>query len=184
MRRAFIVFAAAFLLIVVLALLAFGMWGWLPFRDILTSTARVGSPAPEITATLLENGQSGKQVNLSTLRGHPTVLNFWATWCVPCRAEFPVLDAAYRKHKDTDQLQVIALQVQGDQGSDKAQEFIGEMGTSFPIWLTLDSGAEDAYHVQAIPTTVFIDRNGVIQDIIVGGPMTAEYLEKELIKIF
>lgn len=183
-RRKFVVFAAAVSLLLVLTLLAFGLWGWLPFRDSVPSTARVGRPAPDITAALLENGQPGKQVNLGMLRGRPTVLNFWATWCVPCRAEFPVLDAAYRKYQDSHRLQMIALQVQGDLGSDKAQDFIGEMGTSFPIWLTLDSVPEDAYHVQALPTTVFIDRNGIIQDIVVGGPMTAEYLEKELGKIF
>lgn len=174
----------ALLLLAGIALLGYGAWGLFSQAQAAPSVARAGSRAPEIVVVALENGQPGKPVTLSALRGRPVVLNFWATWCAPCRAEFPTLDAAYRKHKDTHRLELIGINVQGDLGPQKVQEFIGQMGTSFPVWLTLDLSVESAYHIQALPTTVFIDRDGIVRDIIIGGPMNADYLEKELARIF
>jgi len=175
---------AALVLLTGLALMGLAAWSLFMNPELAPTTARVGGRAPEIAAARLENGQPGKKVSLSALRGRPVLLNFWATWCRPCRAEFPALDAAYRQHKDSHQLQVIGVNVQGDLGPQKVQEFLGEMGTIFPIWLTLDSSVEEAYNIKALPTTVFIDREGIIRDIVLGGPITPEYLEKELEKIF
>ncbi len=148
------------------------------------TTARVGSRAPEITLALLENGHPGKQVALSSLEGRPVVVNFWATWCNPCRAEFPAFENQYRKYKDSQQLVMVGVDSDGDEGPAAAASFVNKMGATFPIWLDTDGSAEHTYHVDALPTTIFIDRHGVIQDMIVGGPMTEDYLEKELKKIF
>lgn len=149
-----------------------------------SATARVGSAAPEISLPQLINGQRGAPAKLSSFVGHPVVLNFWATWCVPCRDEFPTFEAKYRQYQASNQLIVLGVDAESDGGPAAAQQFVREMGASFPIWLDVDGEAEQAYRVQALPTTAFIDRNGVIQDLIVGGPLTAEYLEKDLKRIF
>ncbi len=148
------------------------------------STARIGSVAPEIKLALLESGHPGKQVTLSSLQGRPVVVNFWATWCNPCRAEFPAIESKYRQYKDSQQLVVVGVDSDGDDGPAAAASFVNKMGVTFPIWLDTDGSAEQTYRVNALPTTVFIDRHGVIQDMIVGGPIKTDYLEKELRKIF
>ncbi len=146
--------------------------------------ARVGAFAPEITLAKLQNGKPGDRVALSTLKGHPLVVNFWATWCVPCRQEFPAIEAKYLQYKDSQQLVVIGINAQSDAGPDAAQRFVNDLGATFPIWLDSDGSAEQAYDIAALPTTIFIDRQGVIQDIVPGGPMTPDYLDRELHKLF
>jgi thiol-disulfide isomerase/thioredoxin len=146
--------------------------------------ARIGFAAPQIILPQLQNGKAGPTAALSSLQGRPVVVNFWATWCGPCRAEFPAFQAAYVKFKDARGLVIVGVDAQGDGGPDQVQEFVTQMGATYPIWLTHDGSTESAYRVDALPTTFFVDRRGVIQDMIVGGPMTADRLEKELQKIF
>ncbi len=148
------------------------------------ATARVGSPAPEIELPQMLSGRSGAIANLTSLTGRPVVVNFWATWCGPCRAEFPAFESEYRRYKDSQQLVIVGIEAQSDGGPAAAQQFVNQMGTTFPIWLDEAGKAEEAYRVDALPTTIFIDRSGVIQDMIVGGPMIEQTLEKELVKIF
>ncbi len=148
------------------------------------ATARVGSPAPEIELPQMLNGRSGAIANLTSLTGRPVVVNFWATWCGPCRAEFPAFESEYRRYKDSQHLVIVGIEAQSDGGPAAAQQFVNQMGTTFPIWLDETGKAEEAYRVDALPTTIFIDRSGVIQDMIVGGPMIEQTLEKELNKIF
>lgn len=132
----------------------------------------------------LENGRVGSERKLSALRGKPIVLNFWATWCGPCKTEFPVLDEAFRKYRTTNDLQVIAVNVLDTAPPETIQQFLADTGVIFPVWLDANDNANRLYAIQALPTTVFIDRNGVIQQIRIGGPLTREYVEQQLNKIF
>ncbi len=167
-------------LVALLLLATARLWSGLEDRP---TTAKVGSLAPEIQLPRLNGGNLGERTSLSSYQGHPVVVNFWATWCAPCRAEFPAIEAQYRKNRDLHQLVVIGIDSMGDEGPVAAHQFVSQMGATFPIWVDQDGSAERAYRVDALPTTVFIDRHGVIQDLIVGGPMTEQYLEKELAKI-
>ncbi len=166
-----------------LILIAAGVWALRPGAG-RPASARVGYQAPEISLRQLKSGQVGERVALSSFQGHPVVVNFWATWCDPCRAEFPAIEAKYGEYKNSKQLIVIGIDAESDAGPDAAQKFVDSTGSTFPIWLDADGSAEQAYRVDALPTTVFIDRQGIIQDLIVGGPLTKESLEKELEKIF
>lgn len=146
----------------------------------------MGSTAPEIALKELENGQAGKAVKLGDLRGSPVIVNFWAAWCEPCRAEFPEFDAVYREYRESKQLKVIGVNVQDGSTPAQVQQFIAMTGVIYPIWLTgpEDYSVEKAYKIQAMPTTVFIDRKGIIRQIRIGGPLTRAYLQEQLEKIF
>ncbi len=166
--------------------------GWTAWATIRSSQADAARPtiaklnqrAPEIKLHLLENGKPGREVKLSDLQGKPVLLNFWATWCNPCRQEFPALEAKYLQYKDSKGLVVVGIDSSEDSGPANTQRFIDQMKSTFPIWLADDYTTEDAYRIDALPTTIFIDRNGIIKDMVVGGPMTPEYIDKELGKIF
>ncbi len=130
--------------------------------------ARVGQAAPEFVLPAL----AGDTVRLSTLRGHPVILNFWASWCPPCQMELPELVTAYGTHR-RDGLQIIAVN-----GDDEApgviREFTGRMGLPFPVLLDHKARVTDHYHVLGLPTTVFIDSGGVVRALHRGPITTAE----------
>ncbi len=98
-------------------------------------------------------------VTLSDLRGKPTLLNFWATWCPPCRRELPALQAAYTKYGD--RVNFVAVDVKEDANSVAA--FATELGLTFPIVLDQDGQLSEAkYEIRGFPTTLFIDERGVV----------------------
>lgn len=124
------------------------------------AAAQLGSLAPDITLTTLSEGP----LTLSDYRGKPVVLLFWTTWCSICRAEMPGVEAAYRDLGN--QAQVIGVNV--GEGSFLAQNYVAEMGMSFPVISDGDMIMASAYNIRAFPTTYFIDERGVIVDIHVG----------------
>ncbi|MCH7718207.1 MAG: redoxin domain-containing protein [Chloroflexi bacterium] len=141
--------------------------------------AEVGRAGPDF---LLETPQGGT-LRLSDLQGQPVVLNFWATWCPPCRVEIPELVAAYDRYRDQGLVIVgVNLQEPGDQ----VQAFAEEFGIVFPIVIDRGGGVADVWRlggpVGGIPTSYFIDESGVIQDFFYG-PMTEESLQKRVAKI-
>jgi cytochrome c biogenesis protein CcmG, thiol:disulfide interchange protein DsbE len=138
----------------------------------------VGHPAPDFTLPLAA-GASGTQFTLSSLRGQPVVLNFWATWCPPCRAELPELNAASERLKG----EVVIAGVNQAEARAGVEAFSRQLGLSFPIPLDESAHASQAYHVRSLPTTFFIDRNGVIRHIQVGA-LTEATLAQHLKTIY
>lgn len=121
---------------------------------------RVGYHAPDFTADSL----NGKVVNLKSLRGKPVVLNFWATWCPPCRAEMPMLQEAYNSHKG----QYTMLAVNDGEPNERVGAFIKQKGFTFTVLLDPGQQIVRRYQIQAFPTTFFIDSKGVIRYVHVG----------------
>jgi peroxiredoxin len=122
----------------------------------------------------------GQKVKLSDFRGKKVILNFWATWCPPCRAEMPDIQNFYSQNSDKVVLAVNLTSTEKDFGN--VAKFIKEYGITFPVVLDKESKTATMYQISAIPTSYIIDTNGVIQQKIVG-PMNYEMMTKVLAQI-
>ncbi|MBZ0093112.1 MAG: TlpA family protein disulfide reductase [Sulfuricellaceae bacterium] len=118
-----------------------------------------GRAAPDFTASRLD-GQPGKPFALKDLRGKVVYLDFWASWCPPCRASFPVLDKMYSERKGQG-LEVIG--VNKDQEPAEAAKFLAEYPVSFPLLADRKDTLVTLFHVKAMPSAYIIDRKGTIR---------------------
>jgi thiol-disulfide isomerase/thioredoxin len=132
----------------------------------------VGGAAPDFTLPTVE----GRSLSLSSLRGKPVIINFWATWCAPCRDEMPLIQQAAARYASSG-LTVLAIDVQ--EGEALVQPFVEEFGLTFPVLLDKTGEVVSRYRVRGIPTTVFVDREGIIRSVYLG-PMDEAILEKQL----
>ena len=107
----------------------------------------------------------GKSVKLSDFRGKPVLLNFWATWCGPCRSEMPYLQQINDAMKDQG---LVILAVEAGENSTIVQQFMTGLNLTMPTLLDLDKAVAKSYSVTAIPFTFLIDKNGVIQKKVIG----------------
>ena len=126
------------------------------------STPLLGTAAPDIDLASLD----GTRVQLSELRGRPVIVNFWATWCIPCREEFPLLATAYAEHA-TDGLEILG--VIHDDSVDGARRFAEAHGATWPMLLDADDAAWADYIGVGLPMSFFIDREGVVRGFSLGG---------------
>lgn len=139
----------------------------------------VGQRAP--TFTLPASG--GGMIDLASYRGKPVVVNFWATWCTPCREELPELERAYRKHRDAG-LIVVAVSLDTEAGARDVPEFLkaGDDTTgsyTFPVALDTKQELRNRYRLIGVPSTYFVDRTGVIRAV-QPGAMNREALSSAL----
>jgi cytochrome c biogenesis protein CcmG/thiol:disulfide interchange protein DsbE len=124
--------------------------------------ARTGQPAPPITGTALD----GSSIDLAAYRGHPVVVNFWASWCTPCREEFPLFKQRLEELGAKDGLTVLGV-LYKDQ-AEPASRFTTEFGATWPTVTDPGDAIAKAYRVVAPPQTYFIDADGVLQGIQIG----------------
>ena len=122
---------------------------------------QVGKKAPGFELI----GLDGKTYTLENLQ-KPVVLNFWASWCGPCRIEGPELVRLYEEYKDD--LEIYAVNLTENDSVEKAKDFSEEMGFTFPVLLDEKGQASKLYQIQAVPTSFFISKDGVITDQIIG----------------
>jgi thiol-disulfide isomerase/thioredoxin len=137
--------------------------------------ASVGRAAPDF---LLEQ-PSGGTLRLSDLQGRPVVVNFWATWCPPCRREVPELVRAAERYGDD--LVIVGVDLQ--EPDDLVLDFAAEFGVTYPLVVDRDGELADTWRlggpIEGIPTTYFIDVTGVVRDFFYG-PLNEERLEEQL----
>lgn len=105
---------------------------------------------------------SGSNVKLSELRGSIVLVNFWASWCGPCRTEMPALDTLARSYAD---LGVVVLGVNVETESEGVNAYLSDIPVSFPVLLDQQNIASKAYSVEAMPTTVIIDKDGKVRSL-------------------
>lgn len=125
---------------------------------VSTSAREVSGPAPDFT---LKSNQ-GKNIRLEDLRGQVVMLNFWASWCGPCRQEMPLLDELYKRYNPAG---FTLLGVNVDADVESANKLLEEIPVSFPVVYDTNSKVSEAYNVDAMPTTIFIDRDGQLRYI-------------------
>ena len=120
------------------------------------TTPILGRPAPAFDLATLDGGR----LALADLRGSPVVVNFWASWCIPCREEAPLLTAVAEDHRDQG-LRVVGIVYQD--GAEQAQDFMRRYGQTYPGLLDPDGRTAIDYGVFGIPETFFIDRAGIVR---------------------
>lgn len=141
----------------------------------LASGPEVGLLAPDFTLELM----SGGQMSLAELRGNVVIINLWASWCGPCRAEMPAIENIYNEYKDRG-LVVLAVNVTAQDSLIEAQAFVTQYGLTFPILLDIDGDVSYQYRLTALPTTYFVGRDGIIKKINIGGPLSEAQLRIEI----
>lgn len=104
--------------------------------------------------------RAGTTVALDELRGQVVMINFWASWCGPCRKEFPVLEQMYRKYKPMG-FTLLAVNVEPDTAD--AERFLADTGVTFPVAFDRENKVSSAYGVSAMPTTLIVDRKGQVR---------------------
>ncbi len=132
----------------------------------------VGEIAPDFTLFDLD----GNELSLSDFRGKVVFINFWATWCPPCRAEMPEIESIYQDYKDKD---VVVIGVDILETEELVREFVQRGGYNWIFVIDLTGEVAANYNIQAIPTSFFIDREGVIRAINIGA-MTKRAMEDKL----
>ena len=163
-------------------LLLAGLWVWFSRTTPRAVTQgqvpapQVGFLAPDFTLPTLDGGTQ----TLSDLRGQVVVLNFWASWCPPCRAEMPALARVAQEYADRG-VTVLAVNATASDSREAAQRFLHDIGvTDLPVVLDTDGQVVQTYRISAFPTTFFVDAQGVIRDIVVGGPLSEASLRARL----
>ncbi len=127
----------------------------------------VGSPAPEIVLQDLQ----GREVKLSDLRGKIVLLNFWATWCKPCKEEMPAMQTSYEKLRDQG---FVVLAVNELEDAEKVAEHIRTHGHTFPVVMDHDNRVANRYGVVGLPASFLIDQQGIVREHIFGNLLTEE----------
>lgn len=117
--------------------------------------AIVGAPAPDFELETVD----GQRLRLSELRGRIVAVNFWATWCAPCRLEMPDLEARARRYPD----RLVVLGVNFDEPAEEVERFRDELGLTFPLLLDPGGEVQRLYRVLGYPTTFFVDESGTIR---------------------
>ncbi|NRD79602.1 TlpA family protein disulfide reductase [Bacillus sp. BRMEA1] len=123
------------------------------------NSLEIGAKAPDFELKTL----TGETVKLSSLKGKKVMLNFWATWCPPCKAEMPEIEQFYKTAGNNTAILSVNIDPQLD-----VKGFVKENKITFPILLDTDDKVNGTYQIISIPTTYFIDSNGIIQNKIVG----------------
>lgn len=134
-----------------------------------------GQPAPEIDLETFD----GERMTLSSLRGQPVLINFWATWCGPCRDEFPLMVKTYAARAD-DGLEILGIL--HDDTVEGGRRFAEDQGATWPMLYDADDEAWEDYRGVGKPTSFFVDADGIVRAFSLG-PFSEDGLERQLATI-
>ena len=150
-------------LLFLLAGLAIGVSLGLTVINAVPGVTRSAKPAPPATGKTVQDFAlqdiGGKSLQLSSLRGKPVIINFWATWCVPCRDEMPLLNHSANLLKD----KALFIAVNNDEESAVVRDYVSSLAIQFPVLLDPGGKINALFYVQSYPNTFFIDSNGVLR---------------------
>lgn len=139
---------------------------------------QAGFQAPQFTLSSF----SGDTYSLSDLRGKPVLINFWASWCPPCRTEMPAMQKVYNDLKDKG-FTILAINTAYQDNIGDATTFAQIHQLTFPLLLDMDGSVSSLYEIRSLPTSFFIDPQGNISDVIIGGPMSEALIRIQVEKM-
>jgi len=125
---------------------------------------------------------AGEPVKLSELRGQAVLVNLWATWCPPCRAEMQSIERVYQEYKG-EGFTVLAVNMTYQDDPFAIVPFADEQGLTFPILLDETGETAQAYQLRSLPSSYFIRRDGIINEVVIGGPMSEALLRTRIEEI-
>lgn len=131
-----------------------------------------GEHAPDFELTTL----AGEPIRLSELKGKKVILNFWATWCPPCKAEMPHMQNFYEDYAETENVEIVAVNLTSGDREASVEEFVKDFGLTFPIPMDVEGDVGQKFQAVTIPTSYIIDTDGKIQNKIVG-PMDENMIQ-------
>lgn len=146
-----------------------------PASETVYAVPQQGFFAPNINLTTLD----GESVDLADFRGRVVLVNIWASWCTPCKAEMPAIQRVYDKYKD-EGFVVLAVNATNQDNLNDVKNFVSSQSLTFPILLDLEGEISNKYRVQALPTSFFITPDGIINEVVIGGPMAEALLESRI----
>ena len=163
-QKVLVTAAFAVLVLALFATLAYGLANRSPATGRSGET-RIGKPAPDFVMQLLDASPEGGEFRLSDHKGAPVVINFWASWCPPCRQESPGFERLWRRYRDTG-IQFVGVDIQ-DEVAD-AEAYVREFGLTFPNGVDPDGAITVEYGVIGLPVTFFIGSSGIVEGRWVG----------------
>ncbi len=162
-------------IVLVTGALAFA-FGSMPGSTVVGAHPLVGRPAPDFTLATLD----GRQVSLADYRGRPVIVNFWASYCEPCKIEFPLFRTARERHADAG-LEILGV-IKDDDDLGAARAFADSQGATWPLLPDAGGRTVDAYRTAAVPLTFYVDRAGIVRAVSYGPPPSG-VLDDHLAKI-
>lgn len=161
-------------IIIPLALLGW-IWVWrVPSSALPASSIQAPKEnflAPDFRLEALD----GSEIALADFRGKPVILNFWASWCPPCRSEMPAFQQAWQEYGDTD-LVILAVNATNQDSLTDVITFVDQYQLAFPVLLDIKGAAASSYQIRSLPTTYLINRDGLIVKTLIGGPIPLSLL--------
>lgn len=162
-------------------------WIWFSSTDKANVTQgkifapQTGFYAPDFSlpAGILGNDT---QYTLENFKGQVVLLNFWASWCPPCKAEMPAMENIY-KELSSKGFTILAINVTNQDSKANALNFYQANNLSFPILFDIQGEVASKYQVRSLPTSFFIDQNGLIQHVVVGGPMSEGLIRSYILEL-
>ena len=122
---------------------------------------------------------AGETITLFDLRGQAVLVNLWATWCPPCRAEMQSIEKMYQEYKDQG-FTVLAINMTYQDDASAVMPFVDEQALTFPILLDETGVVGNAYQLRSLPSSYFVRRDGTINEVVIGGPMSEALLRTRI----
>jgi cytochrome c biogenesis protein CcmG, thiol:disulfide interchange protein DsbE len=153
------------------------LWVWVSTAPPGSTTAgEIPAPKESFLAPDFELATlNGETIRLNELRGQPVLINIWASWCAPCRAEMPAMQRVFEAYGDQG-FTILAVNATNQDSPNQAADFVQQHQLTFPILMDISGQVSQAYQVHSLPTSFFVDSQGIIQEIVIGGPMSEALL--------
>ncbi len=149
-------------------------------RSSTSTSGQIPAPQQGFLAPDFElKTPTGESIKLSDLHGQAVLVNLWATWCPPCRTEMPSIEKAYQEYKDQG-FTVLAVNMTYQDDPFAVVPFINKQALTFPILLDETAEMADAYQLRSLPSSYFIRRDGIINEVVIGGPMSEALLRTRI----